>query len=139
MGTTLTKRARNHKIKIYYEWIKKSHATFLSTMLIFASMLIFSSGSFGSCLFSRHAYFRKSTVILTDIRPLTHYKLAVKNLKMKRSGKFESLCSAKNCVLTNTHEWFTPCMRLDRDISFYANAVHFFLSLKFLILGWRHN
>ena len=34
------------------------HAAFLSTMLIFALMLISSFSSFGLCLFSRHAYFR---------------------------------------------------------------------------------
>ena len=56
LGTPPTKRDRNHKFIIYDE-LKNYHATFLSTMLIFASMLIFSSSNFGSCLFSSQCSF----------------------------------------------------------------------------------
>ena len=71
-GTPSTKRACNHKFTTYNKKIKKCHATFLSTMLIFASMLIFRSSSFGSCLFSRHAYFRtnayfRESTVLSDM------------------------------------------------------------------------
>ena len=47
--------------------IKKNHVTFLTTMFIFASMLIFSSSSFGSCLFSKHAYFREIGLVKRSV------------------------------------------------------------------------
>ena len=60
---------RNHNIW----WIKNVSRNHLSIMLIFASMLILSSSSFGSCLFSSHAYyrvnayFRETTVVRVKI------------------------------------------------------------------------